>query len=301
MNNQQLTIIQVDAFTNTPFKGNPAAVCVLSSPRDDRWMQNVALEMNLSETAFLLEEKDGFNLRWFTPATEVPLCGHATLASAHVLWSEGHLRSEEAAHFHTKSGLLIAKKQGEWITLDFPANHSKPTTAPPELTEALGVPIKTIMQNDLGYLVEVESEDNVRKMQPNFTLMSDANVIVTSVTGSDSEYDFVSRFFAPGLGINEDPVTGAAHCCLAPFWRDRLGKDEFFSLSSIQSGWGSESGLYRRRSRLFEGTSSYSDAGRIGLNQYEESARFICAYLLVFVNKHVLKQCSVVAEIRNNK
>ena len=230
------SIIQVDAFTNTPFKGNPAAVCVLSSPQDDRWMQNVALEMNLSETAFLLKQKDGFNLRWFTPAVEVPLCGHATLASAHVLWSEGHLSPEEAAHFHTKSGLLIAKKEGEWIELDFPADRSKPTTAPGELTEALGVPIKSIMQNDLGYLVEVESEELVRNMQPNFTLMSDANAIVTSASNSDSEYDFVSRFFAPGLGINEDPVTGAAHCCLAPFWRDRLGKDEFLAYQASSRG-----------------------------------------------------------------
>lgn len=233
------TIIQVDAFTNQPFAGNPAAVCVLPAPQEDSWMQNVAQEMNLSETAFLIRQDNGFNLRWFTPAVEVPLCGHATLASAHVLWSEGHLSSDEAAHFHTKSGLLIAKQQGDWIELDFPVNHSEETVALPELSEALGVPIKSVFKNSLGYLVEVESEDLVRQMQPNFGLLKKlpvANVIVTSLTHEASEYDFVSRFFAPGLGIDEDPVTGAAHCCLAPFWRDRIGKDEFLAYQASSRG-----------------------------------------------------------------
>ncbi len=165
------TIIQVDAFTSTPFAGNPAAVCVLPAPQDDHWMQDVAQEMNLSETAFLVRQDDGFNLRWFTPAVEVPLCGHATLASAHVLWSEGHLSSDEAARFHTKSGLLIAQQQGDWIELDFPVNRSEATTAPPELSQALGVQIKSVFKNSLGYLVEVESEDLVRQMQPNFGLL----------------------------------------------------------------------------------------------------------------------------------
>lgn len=233
------SIIQVDAFTNRPFAGNPAAVCVLSAPQDDRWMQNVAQEMNLSETAFLVRQDDGFNLRWFTPTVEVPLCGHATLASAHVLWSEGHLLSDEVARFYTKSGLLIAKPQGDWIELDFPANCSEEASAPPELSQALGVPIKSVFKNSLGYLVEVESEDAVRQMQPNFQLLKTlpiANVIVTSLTDSGSQYDFVSRFFAPGLGINEDPVTGAAHCCLAPFWRDRLGKDKFLAYQASSRG-----------------------------------------------------------------
>lgn len=233
------TITQVDAFTNTPFTGNPAAICVLPAPQSLDWMQNVAQEMNLSETAFLVRQEDGYNLRWFTPTTEVPLCGHATLASAHVLWSEGHLSPNEAAHFHTKSGLLIAKKQLSWIELNFPVNHSFVTIAPPELNEALGVPMKTVMKNSLGYLVEVESCDVLRLMQPNFERMKAlplANVIVTSSTYKDSEYDFISRFFAPALGINEDPVTGAAHCCLAPFWRDRLGKDEFLAYQVSSRG-----------------------------------------------------------------
>ncbi|WP_427157968.1 PhzF family phenazine biosynthesis protein [Aliinostoc sp. HNIBRCY26] len=232
-------ITQVDAFTNKPFAGNPAAVCVLATPQTDAWMQNVAQEMNLSETAFLVKLDDGFSLRWFTPTTEVPLCGHATLASSHVLWSEGHLSTDEDARFHTKSGLLIAKRQGDWIELDFPVIHSQPTTAPPELSQALGVPLKTVMQNSLGYLVEVESEDLVRQMQPNFQQMKSlpmADVVVTSLAKAESEYDFISRFFAPGLGINEDPVTGAAHCCLAAYWRDRLHKDQFLAYQASSRG-----------------------------------------------------------------
>lgn len=232
------TVIQVDAFTSTPFAGNPAAVCVLPAPKEDSWMQNVAQEMNLSETAFLVKQDDGFNLRWFTPAVEVPLCGHATLASAHVLWSEGHLSPDEAARFHTKSGLLIAKRQGDWIELDFPVNRSEAASAPPELSQALGVPIKSIVKNSLGYLVEVESEDLVRQMQPDFTKLKalSPKVIVTSLAHPNTEFDFVSRFFAPGLGIDEDPVTGAAHCCLAPFWRDRIGKDEFLAYQASSRG-----------------------------------------------------------------
>ncbi|MDB9303549.1 MULTISPECIES: PhzF family phenazine biosynthesis protein [Cyanophyceae] len=234
-----LVIFQVDAFTNRCFAGNPAAVCVLSEFRDDAWMQSLAQEMNLSETAFLLRQDDGFSLRWFTPTVEVPLCGHATLASAHVLWSEGYLLPDEVARFYTKSGVLIAECLGEWISLDFPVNLSQETVAPAELSEALGVCCKSVLQNSLGYLVEVESEDLVRQMQPNFQLLktlSIPDVIVTSQSHPDSEYDFVSRFFAPGLGINEDPVTGAAHCCLAAFWRDRLHKDEFLAFQASRRG-----------------------------------------------------------------
>jgi PhzF family phenazine biosynthesis protein len=232
-------ITQVDAFTNNLFTGNPAAVCVLPTPQDDVWMQNIAQEMNLSETAFLVKQNDHFNLRWFTPTVEVPLCGHATLASAHVLWSEGHLSSDEVARFYTKSGVLVAKLQGEWIELDFPVNHSQATVAPPELGQALGVPYKSVCQNALGYLVELESEELMRQIQPNFQLLKTlpiSDVIVTSLTPSDSQYDFVSRFFAPGLGIDEDPVTGAAHCCLAPFWRDRLHKDELLAYQASSRG-----------------------------------------------------------------
>ncbi|MCG8368838.1 MAG: PhzF family phenazine biosynthesis protein [Pseudanabaenales cyanobacterium] len=234
-----LSIIQVDAFTDKPFAGNPAAVCVLPAPADEHWMQAIAMEMNLSETAFLYPLEDGFSLRWFTPTVEVPLCGHATLASAHVLWSEGHLSADADARFHTKSGLLIGQKQGDWIQLDFPINHSELMSSHPELSQALGVPLKTVMKNSLGYLVEVDSEDLVRRMKPNFSqlrALSLAAVIVTSLADQDSPFDFVSRFFGPGFGIDEDPVTGAAHCCLAPFWRDRLGKDDFSAYQASARG-----------------------------------------------------------------
>ncbi len=233
------TIIQVDAFTSTPFRGNPAAVCVLETAQEATWMQLVAREMNLSETAFITKQEDGFNLRWFTPTTEVPLCGHATLASAHVLWTRGHLAPDCPAHFHTLSGLLVARKQGEWIELDFPVNISEIVTPPPELAQALAVNLKATYQNSLGYLVEVESPDIVENLQPNFGLLktlSVPGVIVTSIAAANSEYDFVSRFFAPNLGLDEDPVTGAAHCCLAPFWRNLLEKDSFLAYQASARG-----------------------------------------------------------------
>jgi PhzF family phenazine biosynthesis protein len=234
------SVIQVDAFTNRPFAGNPAAVCVLDQPQPDEWMQAIALEMNLSETAFLLREADGYRLRWFTPAVEVPLCGHATLASAHVLWSEGYLDRAETATFHTQSGILTAQCQGDWIELNFPANRSQPAVASPELMAALEeVTCKTVLENSLGYFVELESEAAVRQLNPNFAAMRSlpvAHVLVTSQAEAGSEFDFVSRFFAPGMGIDEDPVTGAAHCCLAPFWRDRLQKDEFLAYQASPRG-----------------------------------------------------------------
>jgi PhzF family phenazine biosynthesis protein len=232
------SIIQVDAFTKEPFTGNPAAVCVLPEPRDERWMQNVAREMNLSETAFLHRQADGFALRWFTPTVEVDLCGHATLASAHVLYEEGHLRPEEQARFHTRSGLLTAVRRDDWIELDFPALPTEPVAAPPELATALGIAPKDVGQTRIGYLVEVDAEETVRRLRPNFTLLESIltlGVIVTSRSGSPP-YDFVSRFFAPGAGVPEDPVTGAAHCCLGPYWRDRLGKDSFLAYQASARG-----------------------------------------------------------------
>ncbi len=231
-------IYQVDAFTNRPFAGNPAGVCVLPEPREDQWMQNVAREMNLSETAFLLEQSDGYNLRWFTPAVEVDLCGHATLASAHLLWETGLLQPTEQACFHTRSGLLTADRRGEWIEMDFPSKPEEPTNAPTGLIEALGVPVKYVGKSHFDYLVEVESEDVIRGMQPDFTLLSKIpvrGIIVTSLASS-SEYDFVSRFFAPTVGVNEDPVTGSAHCCLSPFWSKRLGRSELIGYQASARG-----------------------------------------------------------------
>jgi PhzF family phenazine biosynthesis protein len=233
-----LIIYQVDAFTGRPFAGNPAAVCVLPEARDESWMQNVAREMNLSETAFLLRQPDGFNLRWFTPSTEVDLCGHATLASAHILWERGYLMSEEPARFHTRSGLLTAKRAGDWIELDFPAEPALATAAPDHLARALGIEPGYVGQNRFDYLVEVDSEATLRSMQPDYSLLSQIpgrGFIVTSLAASP-EYDFVSRFFAPAVGINEDPVTGSAHCCLGPYWADRLGKTQLLAYQASTRG-----------------------------------------------------------------
>lgn len=232
------TIYQVDAFTNRPFAGNPAGVCVLSEPHEDRWMQDVAREMNLSETAFLLEQSDGYNLRWFTPAVEVDLCGHATLASAHILWETGLLQPREQARFHTHSGPLTADRRGEWIEMDFPSKPEAPTNAPAGLVEALGVQVKYVGKSHFDYLVEVESEDVVRSMQPDFTLLGKIpvrGIIVTSLASS-REYDFVSRFFAPTVGILEDSVTGSAHCCLSPFWSKRFNRSELVGYQASARG-----------------------------------------------------------------
>jgi len=233
-----LTIFQVDAFTEVPFAGNPAGVCVLPGPADEDWMQNVAKEMNLSETAFLVKQEDGFNLRWFTPAVEVELCGHATLASAHILWEAGHLKPDEPARFHTLSGLLTAEHQGDWIELDFPAEPEASVPPPDDLAQALGVKPKYVGMNRYDYLVEVDSEETVRTMRPDFGLLgaiSTRGIIVTSLATSPA-YDFVSRFFAPGVGINEDPVTGSAHCCLGPYWRKHLAKEKFVSYQASERG-----------------------------------------------------------------
>ncbi|HEY9625056.1 MAG TPA: PhzF family phenazine biosynthesis protein [Crinalium sp.] len=235
----ELTITQVDAFTDVAFAGNPAAVCVMPTPAEADWMQNVAKEMNLSETAFLYPQDDGFSLRWFTPAVEVALCGHATLASAHVLWTEGHLAPDQTARFHTQSGLLTATKHGDWIELNFPANRCTDTTPPPDLLDALGVRATYVGKNQFDYLVEVESDEILRHMQPDFTRLRTLpvrGVIVTSRSHDTESYDFVSRFFAPGSGIDEDPVTGSAHCCLGPYWRDRLHKDEFLAYQASARG-----------------------------------------------------------------
>ena len=223
-----IPIYQVDAFTSTPFHGNPAAVCILPEERAEDWMQNVALEMNLSETAFLVRQPDGFNLRWFTPAVEVELCGHATLASAHILWETGLLEPDEQARFHTLSGLLTAERKGEWIEMDFPATPPQAISHQPTLIEALGVEPLYTGKNQFDFLVEVVSEDAVRDLQPNFNQLKALGVRGVMVTSQSKggEYDFVSRFFAPGAGIDEDPVTGSAHCTLGPFWAKQLGKDE---------------------------------------------------------------------------
>src|SRR5438128_7364959 len=233
-----LTIVQVDAFTSTPFAGNPAAVCVLPAPRDERWMQDVAREMNLSETAFLHPENDGYRLRWFTPASEVALCGHATLASAHVLWEDGHLPSSSQARFHTQSGLLTADRRGEWIDLDFPATPPTQAPAPPGLAAALRVGPGWVGRSKFDYVVELDSEDAVRGLKPALLALerADARRGMGRSRGTTSGYDFVSRFFAPRVGVPEDPVTGSAHCTLTPFWSERLHRTEMTAYQASPRG-----------------------------------------------------------------
>jgi PhzF family phenazine biosynthesis protein len=231
-------ITVVDAFTDQPFRGNPAAVCILAEEQSPRWMQNVAQEMNLSETAFVRRQEDGFGLRWFTPTVEVDLCGHATLASAHALWEGGYLKSGQPARFYTRSGLLSAVRKGDWIELDFPAQPPEETPPPPELLSALGVKATYVGKGRFDYLIEVDGEQTVREMKPNFRALSALpvrGIIVTSRAAS-SDYDFVSRFFAPGSGIDEDPATGSSHCCLGPFWKARLGKAEFLAYQASRRG-----------------------------------------------------------------
>jgi PhzF family phenazine biosynthesis protein len=231
-------ITQVDSFTATPFAGNPAAVCLLAHPQDEQWMRNVAREMNLSETAFLVRRAGDFDLRWFTPTVEVDLCGHATLASAHVLWEDGHLKPDQPARFHTRSGLLTAEKKGAWIEMNFPATPGEPVAPIEALESALGVKAKYMGRSRSDYLVEVNGEDDVRGLNPDFRALRTLKirgVIVTS-RASGSEYDFVSRFFAPGSGIDEDPVTGSAHCCLGPFWKERLGRDDLLGYQASARG-----------------------------------------------------------------
>ena len=231
-------IYQVDSFTNKPFAGNPAAVCILPEERDARWMQDVAKEMNLSETAFLLKAQDGYNLRWFTPAAEVALCGHATLASAHILWETGLLRPDKQARFHTLSGLLTADQRGDWYEMDFPVKSGVSAEIPAGLSEALGIKATNVSRNQFDFLVEVASEAIVREIQPDFTQLSKLpvrGVIVTSRAGSN-DYDFVSRFFAPAVGVNEDPVTGSAHCFLSPYWSERLGRNELVGYQASARG-----------------------------------------------------------------
>jgi PhzF family phenazine biosynthesis protein len=233
-----MPISVVDAFTDRPFGGNPAAVCILPEARSPRWMQEVAMEMNLSETAFLQRQADGFQLRWFTPTVEVDLCGHATLASAHVLWEAGHFQPDQTARFYTRSGLLAAQRNDEWIELDFPAQPAEQTSPPLELLAALGVTARYVGKSRSDYLIEVENEQAVREIRPDFRALAQTparGIIVTSQATSPG-YDFVSRFFAPAVGIAEDPATGSSHCCLGPYWKTRLGKSELLAYQASPRG-----------------------------------------------------------------
>ncbi|MBW3598139.1 MAG: PhzF family phenazine biosynthesis protein [Planctomycetes bacterium] len=233
-----LPILIVDAFTGKPFAGNPAAVCLLEGPADEDWMQQVAAEMNLSETAFVVRRDEFFDLRWFTPRVEVDLCGHATLASAHVLWEERRVEPDQPIRFQTRSGILTCTRAGEWIEMDFPREAEHPTQPPSGLVQALGTKPVYLGQSRFDYLVELPSEEAVRQLEPDFRLLAQVpsrGVIVTARSDAP-EFDFVSRFFAPAAGIDEDPVTGSAHCCLGPFWSSRLGRSELVGWQASNRG-----------------------------------------------------------------
>lgn len=234
-----LPLFHVDAFTSSPFKGNSAAVCMLDKPRDSVWLQQVASEMNLAATAFLYPQDNGYHLRWFSAKTELELCGHGTLASAHTLWEQGYLAFEEQARFYTRGGFLTAKQDGEWIELDFPSKPEEATAIQPILEESLGVKPVYVGKSQLDLLVEVESEEVVRTIQPNFkqlVTIPARGIIVTAAASTDSGYDFVSRFFCPSVGIDEDPVTGSAHCALSPFWSKRLGREQLTGYQASERG-----------------------------------------------------------------
>ena len=238
MDVQPITV--VDAFTTVPFAGNPAAVCVLKQEQSAAWMQSVAKEMNLSETAFLLPQGENvYRLRWFTPKVEVKLCGHATLASAHVLWEEGQA-SSAPLHFETLSGRLTAEQRKEgWIALNFPSQSVTESGCPPELRQGLGAEPVFVAKYDSGFLVEVASKKVLLGIQPDFGLLVQSGcgrVIVTCRAESGDENDFFSRFFAPDAGINEDPVTGSAHCVLGPYWANKLGKNELHAFQCSDRG-----------------------------------------------------------------
>ena len=232
----KMKFFQADAFTSIPFKGNPAAICILEKEIPDLLKQNIASENNLSETAFLFPMEDEFSLQWFTPTAEVPLCGHATLASAHILWEQG-ICKQEILKFQTKSGLLTAKKNGDWIELNFPAYTCSLVSLPPELSKLLPAHVKATYVSGNRYLVELDSEDELRNFQPDFTALGKFNpIILTAIPKSPSPYDFISRFFAPSIGVDEDPVTGSVHCILVPFWSNKLMKTELFAYQASPRG-----------------------------------------------------------------
>jgi PhzF family phenazine biosynthesis protein len=235
--NQPISI--VDAFALKPFTGNQAAVCILDHTASEEWMQSIAAEMNLAETAFLYKEHSHYRLRWFTPKVEVDLCGHATLASAHVLWTEGHLASTEVAHFETRSGHLTATALNGSITLDLPVADLTSSEDPGGLISALGLTEPPLyIGKSFDYLVHVSSASIVRKLEPDLAALAGVNArgIIVTAASDENDYDIVSRFFAPRVGINEDPVTGSAHCILAPYWSVILGKNTIHAYQASARG-----------------------------------------------------------------
>lgn len=228
----------VDAFTAEPFAGNPAVVCPLDGPADADWMQRVAAEMNVSETAFFFPDGDGYALRWFTPTVEVDLCGHATLASAHVLREQGLAGIGATVRFETTSGTLSVEIDREWLHMDFPAELAEPVDTPPELVDGLGVTPLWVGRNRLDFVAELESADVVSKLAPDLRTLAQLpgrGVIVTARAQS-GEIDYVCRVFGPKAGIPEDPATGSAQCALGPYWASKLGKSDLRAYQSSKRG-----------------------------------------------------------------
>jgi predicted PhzF superfamily epimerase YddE/YHI9 len=235
----EFNLFQVDAFTSLPFKGNPAAVYLLKEERDDQWMQNFASEMNLAETAFLQNEDKDWSLRWFTPELEVNLCGHATLASAHILYTEGYVERNSPIRFSSRSGVLLARTSGKEIILDFPAESCTECDAPTVLPSVVKTSYRFCGRNRMDYLVELENEQAVLECKPDIALLADLGgrcVVITSRADRIPNADFVSRSFCPNAGVAEDPVTGSAHCMLGPYWRTKLGKSKLVGYQASKRG-----------------------------------------------------------------
>ena len=235
-------IFHIDAFASRPFTGNPAVVCLLTEPRTDEWMQLVATEMNLSETAFVARYRDAeekrFHLRWFTPKVEVDLCGHATLATSHALWESGWLAADEVAVFDSRSGELRAEKTGDRIFLNFPATPAEPAGLSSEISDAMNVePVFSGFSRE-DCLIEVATADEVKNVEVDFQRLAKSEIrgVILTATSEDPNLDFISRFFGPAVGVDEDPVTGSAHCCLAPYWAAKLGKIELSAFQASERG-----------------------------------------------------------------
>jgi len=228
LSSMQSELHLVDAFTSSPFRGNTAGVCIPDGPADAAWMQQVAAELAYSETAFLFPEKEKWNLRWFTPSKEVELCGHATLAAAFVLWETGRVSRDQAVVFTTLSGPLTVRQDGDWISMDFPAEPAATSMPVPSLGQALGVEPLYTGRNRFDILVELPLADDVCSLEPDMDALSviHARGIIVTAVSDLPHFDFVSRFFAPSVGVPEDPVTGSAHCCLGPYWGEKLSKTE---------------------------------------------------------------------------
>ena len=266
-----LPIFQVDAFADQAFRGNPAAVVLLDEDRPTEWMQQVAAEMNLSETAFVRHlQDDRYSLRWFTPGLEVDLCGHATVATAHVLWSENRVPDRRAITFESRSGDLPVAAVGDTIQLNFPATPPESCTPPAGLIESFrhagaAVSPKYVGRSRFDYFVVLETETQIRELEVDFRQLMDCEcrgVIVTAIAGAGPSYDFVSRFFGPAAGVDEDPVTGSAHCCLAVYWSEQLQREKMTGYQA--SARGGLVGIERQGDRvLLQGTAVSVLAGQL--------------------------------------